>query len=120
MSEPIISPWIFYWIEVFDIIHGIAGFFGVMFIAILLFGLITYPDAVDKKEWRKFLCYVCVGLAFFGLLVLFVPTSETSYKMLVASYITPDNIDKGVELTKDGIQFIMQTIVDTAKQLKGL
>jgi hypothetical protein len=51
------------------------------------------------------------------ILNIMIPSDITIYKMLIASYITPDNIQAGVELTKESIEYILNQIVETAKAL---
>lgn len=122
MSEPIISPWLFYFIDVCGSIRALCLFSCVILFIGLLWQGMDYVVAFDYKKTeiaKKIKGYLIV-LAAFSLVFIITPTPATVYKMIIASYVTPDNINTGIEITKDGIQFIMQTIVDTAKQLKEM
>ena len=125
MNEPIISPWIFYCIGLIEpiLIMGATFFFVGGFIGCMSY--VAYDDNKETDSERAKFCYktfkICFLFCFIGFLIgVFVPREDTVYKMLIASYVTPENINAGVQITKDGIQFIMQTIVDTAKQLKEI
>lgn len=125
MNEPIISPWVFYLLGLLEPIRTMAA------ISIFLSGLITvfaYTAYDENKDYDDSKARGClkaskIALLFFVmsiLVLLSVPTTSTAYKMLIASYVTPENINAGIQITKDGVQFIMQTIIDTAKQVQGL
>ena len=98
--EPIISPSIFYWFEIISnlkiflsILFGIGCvglvFCIVSFTAILVEeGLETHTGKIIKK-----LCKFCTIItSIFGLLFIFTPSKETLMTMIVAKYVTPDNI----------------------------
>ena len=98
--EPIISPSIFYWFEIISnlkiflsILFGISCvglvFCVVSFIAILVEEeLETHTGKIIKK-----LCKFCTIItSIFGLLSIFTPSKETLMTMIVAKYVTPDNI----------------------------
>lgn len=53
-----------------------------------------------------------------GLIVLFIPSSTTIYKMMITSFITPDNIQTTVEITKNSLDTMLQWIVDAAIKIK--
>ena len=113
--EPIISPWIFYLIELFAEIEStafiIAVLGGIGLIAVIVFGI----DNWNVENLRKLIKWPAIitisGLILTGL----VPTEETMIKMLVASFITPDNVELGVE----GVKVIFDYIVETAAELFG-
>ena len=98
--QPIISPSIFYWFEIISnlkiflsILFGISCvgivFCVVSFIAILVEEeLETHTGKIIKK-----LCKFCTIItSIFGLLSIFIPSKETLMTMIVAKYVTPDNI----------------------------
>ena len=98
--EPIISPSIFYWFEIISnlkillsILFGLSCvglvFCIVSFIAILVEEeLETHTGKIIKK-----LCKFCTIItSIFGLLSIFIPSKETLMTMIVAKYVTPDNI----------------------------
>ena len=98
--EPIISPSIFYWFEIISnlkifliILFGLSCvglvFCIVSFIAMLVEEeLETHTGKITKK-----LCKFCTIItSIFGLLFIFIPSKETLMTMIVAKYVTPDNI----------------------------
>ena len=98
--QPIISPSIFYWFEIISnlkillsILFGLSCvglvFCIVSFIAILVEEeLETHTGKIIKK-----LCKFCTIItSIFGLLSIFIPSKETLMTMIVAKYVTPDNI----------------------------
>lgn len=120
MSEPIISPWIFYWINVLNSIKHVSILLLLLLILPNLFIIDNYTSHMSDKSAKRSLIVIVIADVMLLSLAIFIPDTETLHKMLVASYITPENINTGVQITKDGIQFIMQTIIDTAKQLKEM
>lgn len=96
---PIISPWIFYLIDVCGKLQrycsafiGLLGFFGI----VLLFCYCTEDDSEDENEPKQFVraavkpyMYVSVVTIIVSLLI---PSEDTCMKMLAASLVTPDNI----------------------------
>ena len=98
--QPIISPSIFYWFEIISnlkillsILFGLSCvglvFCIVSFIAILVEEeLETHTGKIIKK-----LCKFCTIItSIFGLFSIFIPSKETLMTMIVAKYVTPDNI----------------------------
>jgi uncharacterized membrane protein YjgN (DUF898 family) len=97
MSEPIISPLIIYLIHLFSTIYKLCPIVMVvvLFASAITFGMvdssIRYSD--DEKEkiinkWKKryFLLFLITAVLF-----IFVPDEDTMIKMVIASYITPEN-----------------------------
>lgn len=80
-------------------------------------------DLLDKEEsyqwWAKRWKYVFIGFTIFFSITLFVPSTQNCYKMLLASYITPNNIEAGAQITKETVQTILDMIVETVIKIKG-
>ena len=98
--EPIIAPSTFYWLEIISnlkillsILFGLSCvglvFCIVSFIAILVEEeLETHTGKIIKK-----LCKFCTIItSIFGLFTIFTPSKETLMTMIVAKYVTPNNI----------------------------
>lgn len=95
--EPVISPWLFYLIELADglkLVFGGLGFaIGIVLILSGHFdGECTYDENVKKKCRKKkkiglatllFGCFICV----------LIPSSETVMKMAIAKNVTYDTVD---------------------------
>lgn len=61
-------------------------------------------------------------IALFLLSVIFVflvPTKETAYKMIIANYVTPNNISTVKEVTEDNIASLIDKIAVTSQALSG-
>lgn len=110
--EPIISPWIFYLMSVADglkMFGGISAFTGVVAIIGIyaFFGL--ERDELAPWKYTKF----PVIIAIIGLIItLFIPSQEIITKMIVASFITPDNIELGIEGVKSVFEYILTTTIE--------
>lgn len=147
--QPIISPWLFYIIDMLPELSGIAFLMCILGLTVFLvvltqYVVVSYDDDAGWKEridpakqkLRTRLLYTTGIISFIGLVgIILIPSQDTAYKMLIASYITPDNInavvdgtgalvDRGVsyigEISKSGLQTLMQSIVETARELKNL
>lgn len=94
--EPIISPWVFYLIGVVDKLHtGLLVFMAICVGVFVLMGL-EYMDFCStekqKEQYAKTATIVVVLFLVAGIVSIFVPDETVLYKMLTASYLTPDNI----------------------------
>ena len=98
--EPIISPSIFYW---FEIISNLKIFLSILFgigCVGLVFCIVSFIAMLVEEELEthtgkiiKKLCKFCTIItSIFGLLFIFTPSKETLMTMIVAKYVTPDNI----------------------------
>ena len=124
MNEPIISPWLIYWVRRLDIIHDfccLVGFFltGITF----WFGIIKfadndyYSDSANKRFWSSFKKLVCVVLIF-DTLAAFVPTRDEAIAMYVARYITPANIKATGEFADKAVDKLIEKIAKASKAMK--
>ena len=98
--EPIISPSIFYW---FEIISNLKIFLSILFglsCVGLVFCVVSFIAILVEEELEthtgkiiKKLCKFCTIItSIFGLLSIFIPSKETLMTMIVAKYVTPNNI----------------------------
>lgn len=111
----IISPWIFYVVSLLDrLSKGLIAL-----LAIIVFGFCLYYDKATsmysdtnlffhecEKTIRKWFiaCIVCV------LGIVAIPSEETMYKMLVAKYVTYENVDKASKTIKEGVDYIFEKL----------
>ena len=122
--KPIVNPAIIYLINLMGSLRVGLIVATVIFAALTIFCVVCYMDVKDgnsdeDKRWTKdffraskrFL--VCFALTF--ILVLFVPSKDTCIEMTVASYVTPDNIDAGVEKTKETVDYIIDKIKEVSE-----
>ena len=98
--QPIISPSIFYW---FEIISNLKIFLSILFglsCVGLVFCIVSFIAILVEEELEthtgkiiKKLCKFCTIItSIFGLLSIFTPSKETLMTMIVAKYVTPNNI----------------------------
>lgn len=72
----------------------------------------------EAKKYRKKLFIASCICLFIIVLNLFIPTRDTMYKMLVVSYITPDNLDLGVNFTKETFEYFLNQIVEAINKIR--
>ena len=117
---PIISPWVFYWIEVLESISVVVG-------AIFVVGLITLmvcsvvffvsvlsesgynSDEENEKKIKTFLNFAKKSITILVILQIaatFIPSKETMYTMLVAQNVTVENLETATDVIKDGVDYI--------------
>lgn len=116
--KPIINPWLFYLVDV------IGNFKSACFVLLLLivigFGatvLIEIGDSVDElkleldevKVIKTLKRMVVVGILLMTFNML-LPSKETCYKMMIASQITDNNIQKAEDTIKESVDYIFEKI----------
>lgn len=113
--EPIINPWIFYFMSLADG-FGAAGYILAIFgFAAGLVSLAIYGMEEGEFLPWKYLKWSVIIFVVGGAMSIFIPSQEVITKMLVASFITPDNVELGVE----GVKVIFDYIITTAAELFG-
>ena len=98
--QPIISPSIFYWFEIISNLKILLSIlFGLSCVG-LVFCIVSFIAMLVEEELEthtgkiiKKLCKFCTIItSIFGLLSIFIPSKETLMTMIVAKYVTPNNI----------------------------
>lgn len=94
--EPLINPWVFYYIEVLDRLStGIAvGMFACVAV-VTVSGMDYYGFDVTettKRRCVKMIKAAVVLFFLFGSVQILIPDKKTMYQMLAASYVTENNI----------------------------
>lgn len=125
--KPIINPWIFYFADVANAMVFVFMFTGIVFFVYAFYKFMTLEEDeyimnldgfytlkekdkdAKKKDWRIIKRYVLIGCAFIILSTL-TPTEKTIYRMVIASYITEDNLSKGKKEAKELIDYIVEKI----------
>lgn len=131
--EPIVSPWIFYLIstasKLHDVMVVVAFLFGLAALFMFVFATDTFKEdlsmmgmsreeqrqkqeklrANQKHLYKRSLQCLIAGSACL-LASILIPDRQTMVQMLVASYVTPDN----VQFIQDNI---VQFVSDTAKAI---
>lgn len=115
--NPVISPCVFYWIEIVDKAReliGVAIIFSFFIVAAcMIFREMAY-DVEEKYHLKAMAKKAGIVLAISIPLFTFTPTSDTCYKMLAANMFTKDNIDSASEYVTDVIDYA----VDKIKELQ--
>ena len=113
--KPIINPWMFYLV---DCLEGLQIVFIIVVIA-LAFAILLLTATIsdlgwDEKEEMKSARRTRKIVIFFSIFILivipFIPSKETCYKMMVASQITDNNIQKAEDTIKNSVDYIFEKI----------
>ena len=120
--KPIINPWMFYLVDCLDglkMVCIIAVPVLVIVIAVLSYiiedlGLDIDDLGLNKENELKSAIRTRKIVIFFSILLLivipFIPSKETCYKMMVASQITDNNIHKAEDTIKNSVDYIFEKI----------
>lgn len=113
----VISPWIFYAIDLLDklwhtfVVVSVAT--PILFVLYWCFGNDNLYGE-ERKEFNKKMrkrvnkIIVVVSISIVGIVA--IPSEETMYKMLVARYVTYENVDKASKTIKDGVDYIFKKL----------
>ena len=119
---PIINPWMFYLVDCLDglkMVCIIAVPVLVIVIAVLSyiiedFGLDIDDLGLNKENELKSAIRTRKIVIIFSILLLivipFIPSKETCYKMMVSSQITDNNIQKAEDVIKNSVDYIFEKI----------
>lgn len=119
----IINPWIFYLIKVLNGLKEVSMVVIFMTIIMLIcIGIATLWLRSEDSYYRsdnnastikalirvlkKLSIVVCITTSVF----IVTPSEETMYKMLVAQYVTYENVDKATESIKEGVDYIFKKL----------
>ncbi len=122
MNEPIISPWVFYWVETMDQIRDVVNcVIGVTMFISVIFLLLTLAFEKEEREEHiseEIFKRIIKILAIVGVVsvigFMFIPSKGTMYKMLAASYMTQENIEN----VGESIDKIADKLVEKINQVK--
>lgn len=119
---PIINPMYLYLIEVLhniDALNQIVFFVLAMLVCFLVFLYFVEDEAREKIQANKskviLLFVVFIGS---GLIAVLVPTKDAMYKMLIASYVTTDNIQIVNDAIKTNLQDYLNMLGETVKNMR--
>lgn len=124
MNEPIISPWLIYWVGRLDVMQGfccVAGF--LLTIAVVVFALLGAADSInhDDNANKSFLNFLkkltCVALVV-DTLAFLVPTKNEAIAMYVTRYITPVNIKATGEFADKAVDKLIEKILKASEATK--
>lgn len=121
MNEPIISPWIFYWMSVVDNLRILIGFIGFLAAGIticfcldwIVMSCTNEANSVKYKQKIKPLC--CIALVC-GVLSVLIPSQTTLTRMIVASYVTPQNIEIMQGEANKSLDYLINKIIEVGEK----
>lgn len=121
MNEPIISPWVFYLMNIADRVGTISffiasfSFVGLVFFGLLYaIGFLDDMDDDDRERCIKSTKFTAYCFLVFTPIALFIPGQQTMYKMLITSQITPNNIEYLKNEVKSTGQGLVDSITDAS------
>lgn len=120
--EPIISPWLVYFISISTSIKAIFATITIISLAIAFF-IILYnfieEDSMDRlydsktkkldSSFKKLIAFII----FSSILAAFIPTKETIIAMYIANMITPDNLNLANEVFKSNLKDYLDIITNS-------
>ena len=113
--KAIINPWMLYLV---DCLYGLK-MLCILAVPLLVFviGYITITiddlgrgEEKELKSARRTRKIVILFSIFLLIVITFIPSKETCYKMMVASQITDNNIQKAEDTIKNSVDYIFEKI----------
>ena len=116
MNTPIIRPWFFYFAWIADTLRISLILFGCI---VALFSTITLCASLDDKEIdfiKKSIKGIIIGAIIFAF-GIFCPSEDTCYKIALAKYATPQNIQAITEYVGDTSSDVSDSVSDAIKDI---
>ena len=112
--KPIINPWLIYFVDSLDLVQ--LGC--ILMVIALVVAILILTGRIDDLEYKgkelKPARRTRKIVIFFSILLLiaipFIPSRETCYKMMIASQITNNNIQKAEDTIKESVDYIFEKI----------
>lgn len=112
----VISPWLFYVIDLLDKLREVAIIvFWIIVVTILITGFVAsleggyWEDKIIQKL-KKALKLSVIPIVISSVMYVAIPSKDMMYKMLVSKYVTYENIDKATNTIKDGVDYIFEKL----------
>lgn len=121
MNEPIINPWIFYFIGLCRPINIVSLILSCIFtfLAILTYcdslGENPYNSTDDEIEKRNISKTMGIIASVFIAIAILTPNESTCYKMLIASSVTKENITTTGEAINEVLDKAVKEIIRIQK-----
>lgn len=105
----IVNPWIFYFAEICEGIKTAAVIFATIAFVYVLCIYLFYCCGETKTFWwnKKTKIVTIIGIIFM-IFAVTIPSQNTCYKMIIASQVTAENLDK----VEDTIERIADYVAD--------
>ena len=113
--KPIINPWMFYLVDCLEGLKMVCIISVPVLVVVIGFLTATIDDLGrgEEKELKSAIRTRKIVILFSILLLIvipFIPSKETCYKMMVASQITDNNIQKAEDVIKNSVDYIFEKI----------
>ena len=113
--KAIINPWLFYLVDCLDGLKTLCILAVPLLVFVIGYITLTIDDLGRGKEkelksarrTRKIVILFSILLL---IVIPFIPSKETCYKMMVSSQITDNNIMKAEDVIKDSVDYIFEKI----------
>ena len=127
--NPIISPVLIYLIGISSNIQwlcnslaGLAVSFAVVASVICLINEVAVYDDDDKRYTTrlclKIIKYSLIYAVILGVIASLIPSKEVATAMVVANYITPDNLQGTNDVIKSNLQDYVNIIVEAINKVR--
>ena len=113
--KPIINPWMFYLVDCLEGLKMVCIISVPVLVVVIGFLTAKIDDLGrgEEKELKSAIRTRKIVILFSILLLIvipFIPSKETCYKMMVASQITDNNIQKAEDTIKNSVDYIFEKI----------
>lgn len=111
----IVNPNWFYWVNVLTDLNIVC--FVLAIISGIILAIIVIGSTIDLcfDDFKKLVVICAIIFAISVLGAIFIPTEETMLKIMIAKYVTKENLN----MTVDGIKSAVDYIVNAMKEIKG-
>lgn len=116
MNTPIISPWFFYFARIADMLGISLIIFGGIAIFISILVLCVSLDCNETGFVKKSIKGIIIGVVII-ILSIFCPSEDTCYKMMLAKFATPQNIQTITEYVGDTASDVSDSVSDAIKDI---
>ena len=110
---PIISPWIFYLISLFNNIGVVCSVITIIAIMTLIVAAILVFCADEWGNYGKSIRKGFIACIAVVVLSCAIPSKETMYTMLVSSLVTYENVETVGNTIKDSVDYIIDKVADS-------
>ena len=113
--KPIINPWLFYLLDLIDGLKTMCIIAVPVLVIVICYFTVTIDDLgrgeeKELKSARRTRKIVILFSILILIVIPFIPSKETCYKMMVASQITDNNIQKAEDTIKNSVDYIFEKI----------
>lgn len=112
--KPIINPWLIYFVDCLGLVQLSCILMVVALVVAIPILTCRMDDLKYKEKELKSARRTRKIVIFFSILLLivvpFIPSRETCYKMMIASQVTDNNIQKAEDVIKGSVDYIFEKI----------